>query len=412
VAGPVAERSSGWPGGGPGSVIALTMVFGAFTADALMQTLLPASMQAAGVRSSVLIGWLLALGFGVGMLAAPPAALASDRVGRRRIIMPAGLTLAAGAGLLALAYRAGAVVAALPVLVFGIGRGILIVTSLAMVGDVGRDQYGIQGLNGAAQRLSALLAAVIAAVILSDHDWSAGMLAVMAVGLTLSALSLTGRDQVTPVVPATGSHLSAYLRSLRVLRGERRLWASSLLNLHNNVSIVLGNSFLPITLAVARSQLGLTVLILLAARDLTATAVGLAFRRLGVLLGVGRTVASCAACTTGGLVILGLSGMRLVPLIALGTALQGIALALSISSTNLLATAGHADKGLRIAASQYVNIAGTILLPVVFGVVLGLAGARGLFLLGAVIAGGLAALAALLLLRRTDHLTLLLARRA
>jgi hypothetical protein len=138
-------------------------------------------------------------------------------------------------------------------------------------------------------------------------------------------------------------------------------------------------------------------LILLASRDLAATATGASFRPLAARIGVTGAVTGCALCSASGLVVLAMSGLHTLPLMAAGTALQGVALALAIASTNLLATAGQGDKGLRLAATQYLNAGGSIILPVAFGFALQLSGARGLFFLGAAIAGGLAGTSALLL---------------
>ncbi|GAA5040105.1 MFS family permease [Thermocatellispora tengchongensis] len=378
--------------GASGTALAVAMVVTLFLTESLAQILLPVALEASGVRSGLLIGVLLALAQGLGLLMAPPAAVRTDRAGRGGVLSAGGLAVAACAAGMALAAQGAPVWAwALPLAGYGLARGAVVTTTLAVVARSG-ERYRTQGLNGAAQRLAAALAAVVSVSLLAGSGAGAagpGLWLVVppALAFALLARRVRGRaDRDDPAaLTATAGARGGYLASLRMLRREPALQASSLINLNLNTVVLLGNSFYPIALDVPADRLPWLVLTLLLCRDLTSVAAGPFFGRVVARVGLRGAVTVSGVCAVAGLAAVGLAGSGFAGA-ALGAVLHGLAGATGIGATNLLATGEGAagGTGLRLAATNHLNGVGMLVLPVVFGALLDLSGPRGVFLTGAV----------------------------
>ncbi|GAA1000138.1 hypothetical protein GCM10009555_102540 [Acrocarpospora macrocephala] len=371
------------PGGAGPMVRALSMVVLLFTTEAMFQTLLPTAMKAAGVSSGLLVGVFIAVSQGAGLLVAPPAAALGDSRGRGRVLVAGGLAVAATAALLAVPAAGGPVwLWSLPILGYGLARGITVITTLGVVARSG-DPYRTQGFNGAAQRLASALAALLTALLVLSEGWSAGFLLMAALALAFAWLArgVHGRaDRDAGVaVPARAS----YRESLRMLRRDPALRASSLLNLNLNTLVILGNAFYPLTLDVPTGELAGWLLILLLCRDLTSVLTGPWFHAVAAVLGLRGVVLLSGACAVAGLLVVGIGGGTLAGVLA-GSVLQGLAISMGIGSTNILATSGgDGGTALRLTATNYANSIGSFVLPLGFGLLFDLLGPGSVFLSGA-----------------------------
>lgn len=396
---PPAGGGTAAPGPGPlppAGLRALRLVAALFVTESLFQLLLPISLADEGRSSGALVGVLLALSQGAGLLVLAPVAARTDRAGRRGTLRVTGPLLAVCSLVLALVETTGSpALWVVPVLLYGFARGAAVT---AVLGEVAHSPQGVrvQGFNGAVQRLTAAVAVVIAAVLLARGQAWIGYAAMAGFGLLVWWLA-AGLPAPADPPPGPLVDTGSYRRAWTLLRGSTALQASSLVSLTVNTTVILGNSFYLLVLDVSAEQAAVWVLALLLCRDVASVLLGPAYRRIHALLGM-----------TGVLVVMGgaaVSGLLLVALtsgvvgIVLAAVLQGASVALGIASTNLLAI-GDPTGGLalRLAATNYVNLVGCLLLPLCFGLLASTLGPRSVFVFGAAVAAVL--MAAVLVLRR------------
>ncbi|MEY9210739.1 hypothetical protein NI17_013885 [Thermobifida halotolerans] len=380
-------RSRPFPAGSAVAPVML-MVLILFTVDAVVQTVLPVALAANGLGSGLLVGVFLALAQGLGLLIAPPVNAHADRRGRRGVLAVGGLLIAACAVGVVLAVGRGAWVWVVVVLGYGLGRGATVVTTLAVVARTG-DPYRTQGYNGATQRLAAALAAVLAATVLTDGRWVWAFWLTAAFGIAFALLSLRvagpGGDPGAGVAVAR-----SYPVSLGMLRGDRALQASSLVNLNLACLTLIGNSFYPFVLDVPAGELAGWLLALLLCRDLAAVASGPLFGTVVGRVGMRGVLLLTGGCSVAGLLAVGLGGG--IAGVVVGALLQGVAISTGIGATNILATsAREGGTGLRLAATNYLNGVGSVAVPVLLGLSFDLAGASSVFVLGALVCAALVA---------------------
>jgi len=366
---------------GPARIV--SVVFLVFGADTLFQTVVPVALRAEARLSTAAIGLVMGTALGVGLVVSPIAGKLSDCRGRPSSLVPALGAVLVGTVLTGLLGAAGLLFVVIAALIYGFGRSSAIVVTLAGVADAPGNRQRVQGLNSSAQRLSAILAALVAALALWTRHWDIGYAVILVFfsGAMLASAHTKSAELRSP----TDQHgwYRAVPEAFTLLRLDRRLWASSLLNLTNIALVSLGNSFLPLTLSGTAHSASGAVIVILACRDLTATGVGLAYPSLSSRVGVRGSVAICSITAVSGLGLFAVGGSTLSVALVLGAALQGVALATSIASTNLLATASGTGRGLRLASTMYLSALGSLVLPVLFGVVLQVAGAQLLYLVGA-----------------------------
>lgn len=381
--GTTAGGGTGSAGAGSGVRRALGMVLLLFTTEAVFQTLLPVGMDAAGVGSGLLIGVFIAVSQGAGLFTASPVAAVADHRGRGRVLVVCGLALAASlTGLGAASLGGSAWLWAVPVVGYGLARGATVIITLGVIARSG-EPYRTQGLNAATQRLASVLGALLTAVFIMWQGWAAGfwLMAVLVLVFVWLARGVSGRADRDPdaAVPAG----EGFAVTLRMLRAERALQASSLINLMINTLVVLGNAFYPLALDVPTAELARWLLVVLLCRDLTSVAAGPLFGILAARIGLRGVIALSGACTVSGLVVVGISGSN-APGVVTGAVLHGIAVSMGNGSTNILATAsGTGGTALRLTATNHINFIGSMALPISFGLVLDLVGPRSVFLSGA-----------------------------
>lgn len=150
----------------------------------------------------------------------------------------------------------------------------------------------------------------------------------------------------------------SYAVSLRMLRDERALQASSLINIGAVTVGLLGNAFYPLALEVRPERLAFWVLVLLLFRDLTSVCVGPFFHTIVAAVGLQRVMVMLASFNV-----------------------------ISIGSTNFLATQGGmiGGRGLRLTATNYGISVSSLFLPLMFGALFDILGARAVFISGAVV---------------------------
>jgi MFS family permease len=387
-------------------VLSLVLVY--FTAEAVFQTLLPVSLKAAGA-SGLVIGAFLACSQGIGIVGMPPAAAWGDAHGRAPI-----LRLGGGITALCMLAMAGAVwsgsLAAwiVPLIVYGCARSSTVTTILAVVSGTG-DPLRMQGFNSAAQRGAAAAGAVITAVLLARQAYGWGFAAMAGTGCyaAWSAGRVAPRPAASPAArpgpPAAAGRLrDSYRTSLSMLRRERSLQASSLINISALVTTLVGNAFYPLALTLPPERLAIWVLVLLLCRDVTSVLLGPWFRPIARRVGLINVLVAMAVLSTGGILLVAAGGASL-PVIAAAAVLQGASQCFAIGSTNLLATqsapgrvGAQAGRGLRLTATNYGNSVVALILPAALGALFDARGSRAVFLVAAGVTGAATAGAVLL----------------
>ncbi|MCW2603834.1 MAG: hypothetical protein JWN61_1969 [Pseudonocardiales bacterium] len=364
----------------------LLLVFVYFMSDAMFQTLLPVSMDANGITSGFVIGIFIAAASGVGILLAPPATAWGDRHGRARVLVLGGLASFVAMLLMAGAARGGSAWLWLfPVLLYGVARATTAISTLAVVSTTG-DPLRMQGLNSVAQRGSAAIGAIATAGFIATGHYSVGFALMSLTGLYVCLVARRVAPPPAPENRATVAPRDSYAVSLRMLRDERALQASSLINIGAVTIGLLGNAFYPLALDVRPDRLAFWVLVLLLFRDITSVCVGPFFHVIVTAVGVQRVMVILASSNVASLVIVALAGSS-VPWICLAAVLQGAAMSLSIGSTNFMATQGGrlGGRGLRITATNYGISVSSLFLPLMFGALFDILGSRAVFITGAVV---------------------------
>lgn len=360
---------------------------GVFIGDNLLQTVLPVSLVASGIRSGVAVGVLLAVSQGLGIVCAPAAIAWADANGRGPVLLIGCAIICASTFTLGWIANAEAAlwIWVIPILIYGAARTSSLTNAIALVSTTG-DPWRVQGFNALVQRGAAAMTAVIAALVIAHRSWQWGFWSISVTSLVAASLALGASPRRAPGPGAVAPRYS-YRRSFEILLREGPIQASSLLNVSSFVVLLLGNSFYPIFLRVPRSEAAYWVLALLLCRDLTSVIISNSFAFLAKRLGLRFLIAGMGCCSVSGLCLLGIGGTRIVWVIV-AAILQGFAMVLSIGSTNVMAIlSGGGGSGMRLVATNYVNSAASLVLPLVFGLIFDSLGGRALFLIGASVSG-------------------------
>lgn len=371
---------------GPGAGRALVLVFLFVGADTLAQTLLPLTLEAAGAASPAVIGVMVALVNGIGVVTALPASAHGDRHGRRRVIrVTAGVAAAAAVGMAVVHGSSSLWLWAGPILAYGLVRVAMMSALLAEVTTSGRP-VEIQGLNSAAQRGAAALAAVAASALILHGAWAAGLAGVaVCLALMLPVARAPLGSATTTAGPRPGE---AFAFGWRLVSRERAVLGSSLVALCSVVMFVVGNSFFALAIGTDRAGHAGLVAALLVSRDVTSIALSPVLGRIVRRIGLTASVLGVGVAGAAGLVLLVVVPPS-VPVVVVSAALQGVAVSLCIATTNLLAMATRTDlpsgPSVRVAAMNAAPSTGGLALPVLLGVLLGGPGAAWMFLTAAVL---------------------------
>jgi hypothetical protein len=353
-----------------------------FLTQNMFLVLLPISLTASGLATGTIVGLLVAASEGLGILLTPPAASYGDQHGHGRVLKVGGLVTALGALGLAFATVSHSIwLWVAPVFAYALARTPIMVSALTIVNGMPQP-LRIQGINGAVQRAAAILGALLAALLIAWGKWHWGFGSLTLIAIALYAFARKIPTSNTPTRWQRPRH--SYAASLQLLRTQRALQASSMVNLTNRAVIVLGNAFFPLSVGVGNTDLAKWVLLFLASRDLTSVACGFTFRPLVERFGLRGAHALMTASSVSGLLVIGLTTTTVIT-VTLGAALQGVSVFIAIGSANLLATlGGRADgRALRLTSTFYVVSVASLAFPAAFGTVLDTWGGPAVFVAGA-----------------------------
>jgi MFS family permease len=371
------------------------------------QTMVPVLVALVGADTGlgpIAIGILVAIPLTVGLVADIPFAWASDRIGRRPMLM--GSALAGVCGALTLAIGRGVPILIVGVSLWGLAFSMGSSPILALLSET-TDQIGqarIQAINGAVQGVSAFLGAALAGAISARAGPYLGFLAAVALMVGVGALGSFIREPPRSVLQGKdfrlASALAPYLEVPRLLRTRPILLACAVgAALYTLQFVVVGNSFVPVFLVSTAGQSSADVGFLLAVRGLVAAGASLAFallvRRLGVpTLMIGPT-------------LIGMAGVVLVPVVAgtafqpIAFALQGIGVGFAPATINVLiaSTTATSERALAFSTSVLLGRGLALVAPLSLGAAASRLGYEVLFYVAALAGTSAVALMALLLRR-------------
>ena len=365
-------------------------MFWLFVAQTSAFVLIPLIASAIGLRGGA-IGLLVAMPAGLGLATDVLAATTSDRIGRKPLILVGAIVGVASGTHLAIASDFTALfidsVGLGLSLSFTLGPVLAYVTEASLPEDAAR----IQGYLGGVQGSSMLLAALAIGFSI-DRLGTQPSSALVAIPMALAFLAVTAVEESVTRGRARSARelIATYGVALGFLLRRPQLQISALNSLiYTMVVFIVGTSFLPIYIVRDLSLPGVLVGILIATRNAALTIAspffGYVVRRRGFV----QTLLGANAAS-----VIGLFGLALVPdwrWLYVPLALAGFGAGFGAASSNLLVASATAryERALGFAANSLMGRAGGLVLPVVFGAILGLWGSHGVFvaagLLGVVI---------------------------
>ncbi len=336
------------------------------------------------------IGVLVAVMAGLGLAAEVPVAVMSDRLGRRApMLLGTVLGMVAG-GILSVAsdylgLLAGAVA-------FGLSMSLAVGPALAYVTEACRPREAarVQGYNGAVQGLSAL-AGAIAIALAVEHlgpQRSALLIAGLMAFALLAFVSLeetVSRSKVRSSKELAGGYATAI--RLLIARPQLQLAALVLLIFYSVVFVV-GNSFLPLYIVHDLGESAVLAGTLIATRNAAMTLSSLLFGHAVSHFGLVPTMLVANSVAVAG--VAGLSVLTDSRLLVVLLALQGLGMGLTAATANtLVASATRAEaRALGFAATSVVSRGGSLLSPLLFGIILETSGGRAVFVAAGAIGVG------------------------
>lgn len=372
----------------------LGAIFCAFATQTVAFVLIPLAAAVLGLPGAA-IGVLVAVLAGLGLATDMLVAVVSDHLGRRApMLLGAGVGIAAGAILSVASDFAGLLAGAVGV---GLSLSLVVGPSLAYVTEACRpsDAARVQGYNGAIQGLSALAGALLVGVGVErlgprPTAWLISGLMLLAFTAFNGLQETVNRSPLRSVTKVLGGYTSA----LHLLTTRPQLQLSALVSLiFNSVVFVVGNSFLPVYIVHDLGESAVFAGTLLAARNVGMTIsspfFGYTVRRFGLV----PTMIGANSLAVAGVVAI--SVVTDARLLALPLALQGLGIGFAAATANTLVASatGRRERALGFATNSLVSRAGSLLTPLLFGIILETSGARTVFVAAGAI--GLAYLAAM-----------------
>jgi MFS family permease len=180
--------------------------------------------------------------------------------------------------------------------------------------------------------------------------------------------------------------LGGYASALRLLATRPQLQLSALVSLiFNSVVFVIGNSFLPVYIVHDLGESAILVGTVLATRNIAMTLSSLYFRYAVGRFGLIRTMIGANALAVAGVVGLSIvtdSRLLVTALVAQGL---GIGFAAATANTLVASATGRRERALGFATNSFVSRGGSLLSPLLYGVILEISGTRAVFTAAAVL---------------------------
>jgi MFS family permease len=376
--------------------IALGTVFAVYFAQAVVFVAIPLAAERIGL-SPLLTGLLLAIPGAISLLVDVPVAAYSDGSRRRKTLLRGGVTLLVG-GMILMVQDAWML--ATGVAVYGLAMAALAAPSLALVTESAPfdEQPRIQGWNGSAQALAAMVGGALAGALLVGGT-SVAFVAVAFAALGVLLLVLPVRERQGP---SSGTNWrSSYMRAIGLLRLPGMRSVGVLAVAYGVIFLVVGNAFVPLYLVTTAGYSPAIVGLLLAVRPVVVLLISPLFSRISHRWGVETPLGLVTALAGVGIAIVPfVSGEMIGVVVAM--ALQGLGIALSAAGANVLVAAvtQPAERATGIAVTNLGSRLTVLLVPPALGAVYGGLGPEAAFVLGGLIVVACAAA----LLRDAGHL--------
>jgi MFS family permease len=329
------------------------------------------------------VGIVVAMPGALGIALDIPMAGFVQAFGRQRIIAAGGVLLAAGAILLAVV--SSPVGMALGFAFVGAGVGATFLTSLGYLSEIVEDRHlaRVQGINGAMQGAGAMIGVFVMGAIAEVLSLRAAFVlpAALGLGLAFYAISIPNRHPGPSASTAVGAQ---FRQAFQMLARRPPLQISAALTFHSAVvAVAVGAVYVPLF---AATKLGLgpgfigTVLALrLAMAVVMSSLFGAFVARAGLIKPLVATN------------LLSVASVCLLPLceepeqLLAVLMVQGVGISFVAAASNTLASISttSSERILGLAAVSFVSRVSLLAVPVFLGVVLGLLGFTGMFLVAA-----------------------------
>lgn len=374
----------------------LGAVFAFFCAQTVVLVLVPIAATRMDLGAAA-VGAFVAVPGLTGLVGDAPLAVLSDRIGRRPMVIAGGLVGTVGGLLLAAATSPPTL--ALGAVLFGVaislGFGPIVAFTTEIVPT--QQQARLQGVNGAVQGAASALGALASGFLMQVASPGAGFVLASGLAGAASLLALLihedhrSRASAHPArTTAAITLLASYAAAARLLRARIEIRLSALIALmYIILFIVVGNSFLPLTLVSDAGLAGATVGILLALRTGVLTAVSLTFGAVATRLGFTRALVLAHGAGVVGVLAVPAAGSSL-PGLVLVVAFLGIGSAFGAAGSNMLvarATVGG-ERALGVAATNLVSRGALLLVAPVLGSVIQAAGSGRAYIVAGMLMAG------------------------
>jgi MFS family permease len=279
------------------------------------------------------------------------------------------------------------------VIIYGAAMSVSAVPALAFVTEAARPENHarVQGFNGAVQGLSALIGALSVGLLLQLTSPEVAFVVVTVLALLVLVAVAQTNDQTGSRRP--GFQLAAVVRSyarvITLVRTSRHVQLAGLVSLNYTfVFLVIGNSFLPLLII---KNLGLSAAfagLVLGLRSIVATIVSSFFGSIVGHIGFRNAMLATNATAAVGVLLTAVAHAPVVFLLL--AALQGVGCGFSAATANLLVVSATAEteRALGFSTASFVSRIGTLLLPLLLGGILQLAGITATFLVAGFISTG------------------------
>lgn len=379
-------------------VLVLVAIGCLFASQTMIVALVPLTASYLGL-SGVEIGVLVALPGLIALACDIPIAVASDSVGRRRLLIAGGSL----GGLAALLFAVDGGRGALLLATVGLGfyLSLTLGTTLAYMTEVGDPtrQPVIQGSNGAVQAIASLVGVVALGVAfdLGGPRLGAATIGMFAVAVVIAAAlgRETKRVRRRPGLPDL---LRGYRRAIDLLASRPGLRVSSALTLvQTSHFVIIGAAFVPLLIVRGLGATAGVAGFALAVRNvfiaLTSSMFAYSLRRFGIV----RPMIAGGALAAGAVVLLPFALVGLVPFVLL--AIQGIGIGLAPATSNTLVARSTSDqeRALGFAAQSVPARANSFLLPLLLGTTLQIADLRAVFVVAGIATAGFIVLVVVLM---------------
>lgn len=339
----------------------LTLVVLLFGVEAGFAVLIPFLLLP--INDGLTVGTIIGCAYGVGFLVLPAFSEIIDSSGRWKLVVASALAMT----LATVAYfyfgnGSSFWIAVSGAVLFGLGRTLMTSGVLTSVARLPQSRTLIQGMNGSAQRLgSAFGAGSIAALAAVISVRAATAVTLLACTLLMIVASMSHRhirDLSQKEILRPSVRWSNYRTAFEKFFSSSRIRAASMLNLMLMFLALSGNTFVAVAMLMDHASnlalVGSSVISLVVARDAISVFVGPFFWVFSRIVSERVLLISVTLLMTMSLVIVGTVAIPAGDarwFIGAGV-LQGVAISLGISSTNILATTIHREGQLLDAPGQ------------------------------------------------------------